>query len=371
VTESPSAMRHALARLARAEDLPRDEIAAVFREIMAGACEPAQIGALLLGLACKGERIEEIVGAATAMREAVIPVPVAAERVLDTCGTGGSGVPRRNVSTAAAIAVAACGVKVAKHGNRSAGSPCGSADVLEALGVELRAAPARVGEMIDRIGIGFLFAPALHPAMKHAASVRHALGVRTIFNLLGPLTNPAAARRQLCGVFDPRRCRDLAAALGELGSERVLVVHGFRAGVTADEAAIAGIDDASPEGATLVWELHDGALHRRIVTPEDAGLHRVPLADLAGEDPRSNAEAVLRLFEGEPGPYRTAVQLSGALALLAASEAGWDELPALAERIAAVLDDGSARSVLADLVAASHHGLDGVAGGDGPRDDAQ
>ena len=352
----PVAMRHALARLARAEDLGQDEVVAVFREIMAGACEPAQIGALLLGLACKGERTEEIVGAATVMREAVIRIPTTRARVLDTCGTGGSGVARRNVSTAVAIAVAACGVPVAKHGNRGAGSPCGSADVLEALGVDLATPPGHVGQMIDRIGIGFLFAPALHPAMKHAAAVRRSLGVRTIFNLLGPLTIPAFAKRQMLGVFDPRRCRDLAAALAELGSERVLVVHGFRAGVTADEDAIAGIDDASPEGATLVWELFEGALHRRVVTPEDAGLARVPLADLAGEDPRGNAEALLRLFEGEPGPYRTAVQLSGALALLAASDAGWDTLPDHAARIGAVLDDGGARTVLAELLAGSHDG---------------
>jgi anthranilate phosphoribosyltransferase len=351
-----SAMRHALARLARAEDLPQGEMIAVFREIMTGACDPAQIGGLLVGLACKGERTEEIVGAATVMREAVVRIPTTRTGVLDTCGTGGSGVARRNVSTAVAIAVAACGVPVAKHGNRSSGSPCGSADVLEALGVALDTAPEQVGRMIDRIGIGFLFAPALHPAMKHAADVRRSLGVRTIFNLLGPLTNPALAKRQMLGVYDPRRCRDLAAALAELGSERVLVVHGFRAGVTADDDAIAGIDDASTEGATLVWELFEGTLSRRVVTPEDAGLPRVPLADLAGEDPASNAEALLRLLEGETGPYRTAVQLSGALALLAASDAGWDTLPDHAGRIAAVLDDGRARTILAELLAGSHDG---------------
>ncbi len=353
---SDAAMRHALARLGRREDLARDEMIAVFREIMAGACDPAQIGGLLVGLACKGEHTEEIVGAAMVMREAVVEIPTTRAGVLDTCGTGGSGVARRNVSTAVALAVAACGVPVAKHGNRSAGSPCGSADVLEALGVDLATPPDQVGKMIDRIGIGFLFAPALHPAMKHAAAVRRSLGMRTIFNLLGPLTNPARAQRQMLGVFDPRRCRDLAVALAELGSERVLVVHGFRAGVTADEDAIAGIDDASPEGATLVWELVQGALHRRIVVPEDAGLPRVPLADLAGEDPAGNAQALLLLLEGEPGPYRTAVQLSGALALLAASDADWATLPDQAARIGAVLDDGRARTVLAELLAGSHDG---------------
>ena len=350
------AMKVALGKLVAREDLGRDEMAAVFRELMQGACDPAQIGALLMGLAQKGETMEELAGAATAMREAVVHVPTTRAPVLDTCGTGGSGVARRNVSTAVAICVAACGVAVAKHGNRAASSRSGSADVLEVLGVRLDAPPAVVGRAIDEVGVGFLFAPALHPAMQHAMGPRRALGVRTIFNLLGPLTNPAGARRQLLGVYDPNRCQALAGALGTLGSERVLVVHGFRAGVRAEPGAPAGIDDASPEGETLVTQWHDGAPSSFVVRPQDAGLEPVPLEALAGESPAENAEALLRLLEGEPGPYRTAVQLSGALALLAAGEGTPQELPALARRIGAVLDDGSARSKLADLVVASHDG---------------
>jgi anthranilate phosphoribosyltransferase len=350
-----AAMRAALRRVAAGEPLAREEMAGVMREIVAGACDPAQIGALLMALSLRGESVDEIVGAVEVMREAVVRVPTSRAGLLDTCGTGGSGVARRNVSTAVAIAVAACGVPVAKHGNRAASSRCGSADVLAALGVDVSAPPERVGRSIDEVGIGFLFAPALHPAMRHAAPVRRALGVRTIFNLIGPLSNPAGAPRQMLGVFDPARCRDLALALGRLGSEHVLVVHGFRAGVPAAAGSPPGIDDASCEGETLVVQWHRGELRERTISPRAAGLEPVELAALAGDDPRENAEAMLRLFEGERGPYRTAVQLAGALALVAARDRELDDLAALAREIAAVLDDGRARSKLADLVAHSQN----------------
>ncbi len=347
-------MQEALGSLARGETLSRGDVTRVFREIMSGTCAPAQIGALLMGLAVRGETMDEIVGAATAMREAVVPVSTDRQPLLDTCGTGGSGVPRRNVSTAVALVAAACGVAVAKHGNRGASSPTGSADVLERLGVDIAASPETVGSCIDEVGVGFLFARSLHPAMKHAAGPRRALGVRTIFNLLGPLTNPAGATRQLLGVFDPRRGRDLARALGALGSERVLVVHGFRAGITAAPDAAAGIDDVSPEGETLVAEWRAGTLETWTLVPEMVGLPRVPLADIAGEDPAGNAAAMQRLFDGESGAYRVAVQLSGAAALLAAGEGNSADLPKYATRIGQALDDGSARRVLARLVARSH-----------------
>ena len=347
-------MRGALVRLQQREDLGGELVAACMRELMAGECEPAQIGAWLMGLACKRERDDEIVGAAIAMREQLVPVSCTRRDLLDTCGTGGSGIARRNVSTAVALAVSACGVPVAKHGNRGASGPCGSADVLELLGLDLAAPPSVVAAGIDAFGLGFAFAPALHPAMRHAAPVRKALGIRTLFNLLGPLCNPAGATRQLLGVYDPTRCRDLAAALARLGSTRALVVHGFAAGVTADEGATWGLDDASCEGETLVWELAGGELSRRVVTPEDAGVPRVPWAEIAGGSPFENAEALLRLLDGEPGPYRTAVQFSGALALLAAGDGPWSDLPRHAARIAAALDDGSARTRLAQLVARSH-----------------
>lgn len=347
-----AAIRGAIAALVRREDLGAEGMAAVVRAIMAGEATPAQIGAILIGLAAKGETTGEIVGAATAMREAVIPVPHR-RPAIDTCGTGGSGVARRNVSTAVALAVAACGVAVAKHGNRGISSRCGSADVLAALGVDVTAGPEVVGRSIDAVGVGFLFAPALHPAMKHAAGPRRELGVRTIFNLLGPLTNPAGVRRQLVGVFDPSRCVDLARALGDLGSERVAVVHGFRAGIAAAPGSPAGIDDLSTEGESLVAELRGGEVHTRVLRPADAGLPEASWASLAGEDAAGNAAALRRLCDGEPGPYRSAVCYSGALALLVAGDDDWDALPALAARVGAALDDGSARAVLERLVAQS------------------
>ncbi|MCB9705636.1 MAG: anthranilate phosphoribosyltransferase [Myxococcales bacterium] len=342
-----------IARLTRGLEIGRDDMTAIVREIMAGAATPAQIGGLLVGLAARGETIDEIVGAAAAMREAVVGVVTTRRPLIDTCGTGGSGVARRNVSTAVALAVAACGVAVAKHGNRGISSRCGSADVLAALGVEIGASAAVVGRCIDEVGVGFLFAPALHPAMRHAAGPRRELGVRTIFNLLGPLTNPAGVTRQVVGVFDPRRCADLAGALGALGSERVFVVHGLRRGVEPGPDAPAGIDDLSAEGASVVAELRGGEVRTHVLRPADAGLPQSPLSALAGEDAAGNAAALRRLLDGEIGPYRTAVQYSGALALLVAGDDELDALPALARRIGEVLDDGRARSLLDRLIASS------------------
>jgi anthranilate phosphoribosyltransferase len=349
------ATREGLRALAAGHSLSRAQTEAIFDELMTGAATPEQIGALLFALAAKGETAEEIAGAAAAMRRAVVPIVTRHAEVLDTCGTGGSGIPRRNVSTAVAIAVAACGVPVAKHGNRSATSRSGSADVLEALGVDIEASPADVGRCLDEIGLGFLFAPRLHPAMRHAAGARKALPFRTIFNLLGPMTNPAGATRQLLGVFDPVRCESLAAALGALGSRRVLVVHGFRLGVPAHAGAPAGIDDVSPDGETLVAQWHRGAVQTFVVTPAMADLPPVPLADLAGGDPADNAEALRRLLDGDPGPYRTAVEYAGALALLAASDGDLDDLPGHAAAISDAIDSGRARGVLADLAARGHH----------------
>ena len=351
-TCNDAAIRAGLAALARDQAIGRAEALAIFREIVAGAADPAQIGALLLGLAIRGERAEVIAGAVTAMREAVVRVPCRADAI-DTCGTGGSGINRRNVSTAVALAAAACGVAVAKHGNRGISSPSGSADVLAQLGVDITAGPDTVARCIDTVGVGFMFAPSLHPAMKHAAGPRRALGLRTIFNLVGPMTSPAGVRRQVLGVFDPRRCAAMAAALGDLGSERVFVVHGFLAGQPASADSPPGIDDLSPEGESLVVEWRGGAVHSHVLRPEHAGLAPVPIRALAGEDPAGNAAALRRLLDGEPGAYRTSVQYSGALALLVAGDGSLADLPALARRIGAALDDGSARRVLADLVACS------------------
>lgn len=347
-------MRRGLATLAAGKDLPRVEVEALFDELMAGSCDDAQVGALLLGLAQKGETIDEIAGAAAAMRRAVVPVKTKHGDLLDTCGTGGSGIPRRNVSTAVALCVAACGVAVAKHGNRGASSPSGSADVLEALGVNVAADPLQVGRCLDDVGVGFLFAPRLHPAMKYAVGPRRSLGVRTIFNLLGPLTNPAGATRQMLGVYDPRRLADVARALGALGSTRVIAVHGFLAGQPADENAPPGIDDLSPEAQSLVVQWHQGEVSRHVVRPEDAGLSAVPLSELAGGTPADNAAALTRLLDGEPGAYRTAVQYSGAMALAAAGDGDIGALREHAVTIGEVLDDGRAKTLLADLVSASH-----------------
>jgi anthranilate phosphoribosyltransferase len=348
------ATRAGLAALAAGRALDRSAIEAIFDELMAGECDPSQIGALLMGLAIRGETIEQIAGAAAAMRRRVVAIEHRHPEVLDTCGTGGSGVPRRNVSTAVALAVAACGVPVAKHGNRAASSRCGSADVLEALGVNVAASPRTVGRCLDEVGVGFLFAPALHPAMKHAMGPRRALGVRTLFNLLGPLTNPAGATRQLLGVFDPARCEDVARALGALGSRRVLVVHGFGRGIAAAPAAAPGIDDLSPEGESLVVEWREGGVRHHRLTPADAGLPRFALAELAGGFPVQNAEALAAVVDGAPGPYRTAVQYSGALALVAAGDGELSALPEHAAAIGRVLDDGTARRVLDALIRASH-----------------
>jgi anthranilate phosphoribosyltransferase len=341
--------------LGRSEDLGAALAADIFREIMAGRCQPEQIRALLVGLSSKGETAEEIRGAATAMREAAIQVPTT-RAVIDTCGTGGSGIPRRNVSTAVAIAAAACGVSVAKHGNRAASSKSGSADVLESLGVNIDASPAVVGRCIDQVGVGFLFARSLHPAMKHAAVVRSALGVRTIFNLLGPLTNPAGAKRQVMGVYDPARGQDIARVLGELGSERVFVVHGFRRGQIASPGAKPGLDDLSPEGPSWVVELRGGEISEHVLRPADADLPEHDLSQLAGGDAEENAAALTHLLDGEAGAYRSAVQYSGALALMVAADESLDQLPQLAVRIGQVLDDGSARTVLRDLIECSHAG---------------
>jgi anthranilate phosphoribosyltransferase len=351
MTTSPDAMRAALRKLAAGHHLSTSEAAAVFRDIMAGRCDPAQIGGLLMALAIKRETMGEISGAAEAMREASTLVPTTRDPVIDTCGTGGSGVPRRNVSTAVALACAACGVAVAKHGNRSATSRSGSADVLEALGVDIDAPAETVGRCIDELGVGFLFARALHPAMKHAGPVRGALAVPTVFNLLGPLTNPARVRRQVLGVFDPSRVFDLARALGVLGSERVFVVHGFPRAVPARVDSPAGIDDLSPEGESLVVEWHAGEPIEHVLRPGDAGVDEHDLTELAGGDPGDNAEALRRLLVGRGEPaYRDAVVYAGGLALLVAGDQPICALPSHARRIREVLDDGSAARVLDGLI---------------------
>jgi len=296
---------------------------------------------LLIALAMKGERPSEMVGFANAMRARAVVVPSAVDGAFDTCGTGGDGLHTFNVSTAAAIVIAGAGVRVAKHGNRAASSRCGSADVFEALGVNLQAPPGAVARALSEAGLAFFFAQAWHPSMKHAGPTRRELGVRTAFNLLGPLTNPAHPKRQLIGVSRPEHTELLARALGDLGATRAWVVHGAN-----------GLDEISTTGHTKVSELREGAVNTFYVHPADLGLPLAPVTDLAGGSAAENAEMITRLLAGERGPRRDVVLLNAAAALLVAGVASsiQDGLARAADSI----DTGRARDVLARLTEICH-----------------
>jgi len=331
----------AIERAVRGEDLERRTAEAVMDEILAEQATDAQIAALLTALRMKGETLDEVVGFATAMRRHATPIfpnkRGAQDILVDTCGTGGNAKGTFNISTATAFVVAGAGVRVAKHGNRSISSRCGSADVLEELGVNLALEPERVGEAIEKVGIGFLFAPRVHTAMKHAMRARQELRVRTIFNLLGPLTNPAGASEQVVGVFDASYAELMARALGELGSKRAFVVHG------AD-----GMDEISLSGETQVAELRDSEVRSYTVVPEDFGLRRAPLEALAGGDAATNAQLIRRVLRGERGPHREIVQANAAAALVAAGRAS-DWLAGV-HLAAQSIDSGAARAKLDALV---------------------
>ncbi len=335
----------ALEKIVAGEDLSRQEAEAAMEEILSGRATDAQIGGLLAALRIKGETVEELVGFATAMRRHVTPVfpgragpPEAGELLVDTCGTGGDSAGTFNVSTAAAFVAAGAGARVAKHGNRSISSRVGSADVLEALGVRLDVPPQRMGEAIERIGIGFLFAPALHTAMRHAMRARTDLKMRTVFNLLGPLTNPARAAAQVLGVFDANLIELVAHALAELGTSRAFVVHG------AD-----GLDEISISGETRVGEVRDATVRSYTVVPEDFGLRRAPVEELTGGDAAANARSIRRILKGEHGPRREVVLANASAALVAAGRAE-DFLDGV--RLAAhAIDSGAARAKLEALIA--------------------
>ena len=324
-----------LGRIAGGETLTENQARAAFDVMMSGGATAAQTGAFLMGLRVRGETAEEIAGAARAMREKALKI-AAPPGAIDTCGTGGDGKGTYNVSTAAALVVAGCGVPVAKHGNRAMSSRSGSADVLRALGVNVEAGAAAAAASLERAGFGFLMAPQHHAAMRHVAGARVELGTRTIFNLLGPLSNPAGAARQLVGVFDARWLEPLAEVLGKLGAERVWVVHGRD-----------GMDELTTTGPSAVAELKDGAVSRFEVAPEDAGLPRADAAALAGGDPERNAAAIRALLDGERGAFRDIVLLNAGAALIVAGKA--PGLKAGAARAAAAIDDGSARRVLERL----------------------
>jgi anthranilate phosphoribosyltransferase len=334
---------HATLRaLAGGNDLSRADADAAMTEILAGRSDDSQIVSFLSALGAKGETVEELVGFATAMRRHAVRIYPSEQKtptrmLVDTCGTGGDARGTFNISTTTAFVVAGAGAHVAKHGNRSISSQCGSADVLEALGVDIHLPPERVGESIESVGIGFLYAPALHTAMKHAMNARSALRTRTVFNLLGPLTNPAGASAQVLGVYEEAATSLLARALVELGSTRAFVVHG------AD-----GLDEISLSGETHVAELRDGVVTTYTIVPEDFGLPRAPLETMAGGNARTNAKILRRVLDGEIGPQRDIVQANAAAALVAAGRAT-DFLDGV--RLAALsIDSGAAKKKLEALI---------------------
>ena len=330
-----------LEKLHRREDLTADEAAAAMQEIMDGRAQPAQIAGFLVALGMKGERPSEIVGLARTMRARATRLSKTFEPVFDTCGTGGDRAHTFNVSTVAALVLAACGVRVAKHGNRSVSSRCGSADLLEALGVNVAAPPPVVERCLEGAGIAFFFAPTFHPSMRHAAPTRKDLGIRTAFNLLGPLTNPAGASRQLVGVPRPELTELVARSLGLLGSERAWVVHG------AD-----GLDEISTTGYTKVSECRDGAVNTFYVHPADFKLPKAAPPALRGGDASENAAIARRVLAGEGGGPREIVLLNAGVSLLIAGTA-----PTVADGIAAAaaaLDDGRAAAALEGLVRISN-----------------
>ena len=331
-----------LAKLQRREDLTVDEAAAAMAEIMEGRAPSSHIAGLLVGLSMKGERPAEIVGLARTMRERATKLPGrdASIDVFDTCGTGGDGADTFNVSTAAALVVAACGVPVAKHGNRSVSSRCGSADVFESLGVKIDATPEVAARCLREAGIAFLFAPTFHPSMRHAGPTRKELGIRTAFNLLGPLTNPAGAARQLVGVPRPELTELVARSLAMLGTTRAWVVHG------AD-----GLDELSTTGYSKVSEYRDGAVNTFYVHPAEFGLAKGARGDLRGGDAAINADIIRAVLDGARGAQRDIVLYNaGASLLIAGRAADLREGIALA---AAAIDSGAARDVLARLAATS------------------
>jgi anthranilate phosphoribosyltransferase len=330
----------AIARAVARRDLSADEMSEVVGRIMDGEATQAQIGAFLVALRMKGESVAEVVGAARAMRARALPMAVPPGVIVDTCGTGGDGRGTVNISTLAALVVAAAGVRVAKHGNRAQSSRAGSADLLEALGVDVAAARPVVERCLTEAGIGFLFAPAFHGATRHAAGVRREIAVRTVFNLLGPLTNPAGARYQLLGVYDVVLVEPMARALLELGSVRALVVHGA-----------GGLDEFAPAGVTEVAELQGGAVRRYRLSPADFGLDEADAAELQGGDPAENARVSREILDGGgPRAVRSAVVMSAAGALYVAGAASLTDGARRAEQL---LDDGSARRTLERLVAIS------------------
>ncbi len=334
-------IQEAIKDLIAGADLGRARTRAAMDQIMSGQATDAQIGAFLVALRIKGETVDEIAGCAEVMREKATPIATARPDLIDTCGTGGDDSGTFNISTAVAFVACGAGLAVAKHGNRSISSHCGSADVLAALGVNVEASPEKVGECLDEVGIGFLFAVALHGAMKHAIGPRRELATRTVFNVLGPLTNPAGAKRQLIGVYDSALTEALAGVLGQLGSERALVVHGSD-----------GLDEITLTGPTQVSELRDGSVSTRQIDPRDFGLQLAPAEALQGGDAAYNARILREVLDGREGPRRDVVLINAATAIAVGGRA--EDTTAGLELARASIDSGRARQALDRLVEVSN-----------------
>jgi anthranilate phosphoribosyltransferase len=329
-------IKEAIDILVSGRSLTMEQAAVVMEEIMAGEATPAQFGAFVTALRLKGETVEEIAGMARVMRERAIPV-VVSEPVVDTCGTGGDGSYSFNISTAAAFVVAGAGLKVAKHGNRSMSSVCGSADVMEALGVRIDLGAEQVQKCLEEVGIGFMFAPNFHPAMKYATAPRREIGIRTVFNILGPLTNPAGAKAQVLGVAEGSLTMKMAQVLELLGGHHALVVHGED-----------GLDEITLGGRTTVWELKEGIIKSYSLTPEELGFRRAARESLRGGSAQDNAELLRRVLEGEKGPRRDIVLMNAAAAIKAGGKAEtFEQGIKLAEE---AIDSGKASEKLEGLI---------------------
>lgn len=326
-----------IGRVVRGEDLSEGEMVSLMDQVMSGQASASQIAALITALRMKGETVDELTGAVRVMRERVEKVRVRDPQVIDTCGTGGDQKGTFNISTATAFVVAGVGISVAKHGNRSVSGQCGSADVLAELGVRLEIARDLVEECVNEIGIGFLFAPLLHGAMKHAIGPRREIGIRTIFNLIGPLTNPAGARRQLLGVYSAEWTEPLAKVLSNLGAEHALVVYGLD-----------GLDEITLTSPTKVTEVENGSIRTYLLSPEDLGFERCRLEDLSGGDAPANARILSSLFNGQKGPRRDVVVLNSACAITVAGRAkNFRDARTMAEES---IDSGAAREKLRLLI---------------------
>lgn len=334
-------MQAAIRHVTERQNLNESEMYDVMQLIMTGQATTAQIGGFLVGLRMKGETVDEITAAAKVMRELATPVPVSGDHLVDTCGTGGDGASTFNISTASAMVAAAAGAQVAKHGNRSVSSSCGSADVLEAAGVNLDLAADQVAACVDKIGVGFLFAPKHHSAMKHAIGPRKEMGVRTLFNLLGPLTNPASAPNQVLGVFSADWLEPLAQVLGKLGSHHVLVVH-------ADD----GLDEISIGSATQISELKDGKVNNYCIDPTQFGIQMADVAGLAVKDAQESLAVIGQVFDNQSGAARDIVALNAGAAIYVAGLA--DSLAAGVDKASETIASGAARKTFAQLVEVSN-----------------